>query len=209
MVMKLNSHNNKQRQTRIGISHQVNVHLRLVVTIKHRMKKFTLLLFFLPLISYTQDKIDVSKEEKDFALKVVKSIIENDCETYYNSINDSVVLYFRVEEILIPKSEIENKLKMLCQISVKNDSLDYSYYLENFELQFFNVTSLADKEFYGSREQSSTLGGLKHYDIQEGDIFFIGSNHKTRNHLDFILDDAFKFIIRKVKGEYKIILMTN
>ena len=176
---------------------------------KTRIKKLIPILFFLPVLSFAQETIEASNEERDFAFSVIKSIIKHDCDSYYNSINDSVVLYLRVQDTIIAKSDMKSKIKMLCQISVKNDSLDFAYYKNNFEQRFIDAKTLADTGFYGSDEETSTLGGLKYYDIKEGDIFFNGAHHKTANSLDFILDDAFKFIMRKVNGEYRIILMTN
>lgn len=173
------------------------------------MKKITLILFLLPLLAFGQKTKKATNEEKEFVLKVVKSIIERDCETYYNLISDSVVLYLSLRDTLVAKSDIRDKLIMLCQISVKNDTLDYAYYIDNFDQQFFAAKALSDREFFGSGDISSTLGSLNNYNIEKGDLFFMGANHKTRNRLDFMLDDAFKFLIRKINGEYKIILLTN
>lgn len=170
---------------------------------------YTFIILTLPLFSLCQETKEVNKSEREFALKVVKSIIERDCETYYNSINDSVVLYLRIEDAFMAKSDIQDKLKMLCRISVKNDTLNYSYYLENFNLQFFDAQTFSNVEFYGSGDETSTLGSLNFYKIMEGDILFFGAEHKTRNGMDLMLDDAFKFIFRKVNNEYKIILMLN
>ncbi|NVK64486.1 MAG: hypothetical protein HWE22_07845 [Flavobacteriales bacterium] len=173
------------------------------------MKKIVSILFLFPVMSFAQETAEVSSEEREFALNVIKAIIEHDCDTYYNSIDDSVVLYLRAQDTIVAKTDMERQIKMLCQISIKNDSLNFAYYKKNFEQQFIDTKTLADKEFYRSGEEISTLGGLKFYEIEEGDIFFDGAYHKPRNRMDFILDDAFKFIMRKVNGEYRIILMTN
>lgn len=173
------------------------------------MMRALIILLLLPQIILAQEEIEQVKEQQEFALNVVRSIIERDCENYYTSIDDSVVLYLRVEDTLVAKKDFEGKLKILCQVSVKSDSVDYQYYLENFEQRYFSAESLANKEFYGRGEIISTLGSLKFYEIKSDDIFFIGSMHKSANSLDYILDDAFKFIFRKIDDEYKIVLMTN
>ena len=173
------------------------------------MRTLLTILLLSPQFIQAQEEIEPQMNQEEFALHVVKSIIDRDCETYYASIDDSVVLYLGVEDTIIAKNDFEGKLKMLCQLSVKSDSIDYEYYLENFEQRYFSAESLANEEFYGHGEIISTLGSLKFYDIKPDDIFFVGSIHKTANSLDYILDDAFKFIFRKIDDEYKIVLMTN
>lgn len=173
------------------------------------MNKIAVILFLFPILSFGQDTIQVNKNQREFALSVVKSIIENDCETYYNSINDSVVLYFSVNDTIVAKDGIKDKLKMLCQISIKNDTLDYNYYLNNFHLHFFDAKTLSNELKRSSNDESSSLGTLRYYKIMNDDIFFNGSYHKSEDRLDFIIDDAFKFLIRRVNDEYKIILLTN
>lgn len=173
------------------------------------MTRTLIFLSLLPQLILAQKEIKPGKEQQEFALNVVRSIIDRECETYYASIDDSVVLYLRIEDTLVAKNDIEGKLKMLCQVSVKSDSVDYEFYLENFEQRYYSAESMVNKEFYGRGETTSTLGGLKFYDIKSDDIFFVGSIHKTTNSLDYILDDAFKFIFREIDGEYKIVLMTN
>ncbi len=172
------------------------------------MKKTIFLILLAPIFAFGQDTLNVSKEQRGFCLNVVKSIIEHNCDEYFNSISDSVVFYGGVRDTILPKSSIKQDLMMMCYASVKNDSLDYKYYLENFSIRFYDVREMADEMGRQSGEGESTLGTLNYYKIQEGDVFFQGAYHKTRNRLDFILDDTFKFVFRKVNGEFKIIVIT-
>ncbi|WP_139254263.1 hypothetical protein [Cellulophaga fucicola] len=110
-----------------------------------------------------------------------------------------------MRDTIIPKSALKPQLMELCNSIVKNDSLDYQYYLNNFKMQFYNVNEVAEIISRGRKERN--LSTLKYYKIKDGDIFFQGANHKTRDRADFILDDAFKFIFRKIDGEYKILLI--
>jgi hypothetical protein len=174
----------------------------------NNMKKGILLFLLAPIFAFGQDTLNVSTEQRGFCLNVVKSIIEHNCDEYFNSISDSVVYYGGARDTILSKSRIKQDLLMMCYASVKNDSLDYKYYFENFSIKFYDVRDIAAEIGRGNGSEESTLGTLNYYNIQEGDVFFQGAYHKTRNRLDFILDDTFKFVFRKVKGEYKIIVIT-
>lgn len=169
------------------------------------MRKIIFIVLIVPMFVFGQDILKVSKEQRTFCLDVVKSVIEHDCDQYYKSINDSIVFFHKMRDTILPKSALKPQLMELCNSIVKNDSLDYQYYLNNFKMQFYNVNEVTEIISRGRKERN--LSTLKYYKIKEGDIFFQGANHKTRNRADFILDDAFKFIFRKIDGEYKILLI--
>ncbi|SFW21391.1 hypothetical protein SAMN05660313_00544 [Cellulophaga fucicola] len=169
------------------------------------MRKIIFIVLIVPMFAFGQDTLNVSKDQRTFCLNVVKSVIEHNCDQYYNSINDSIVFFHKMRDTIIPKSALKPQLMELCNSIVKNDSLDYQYYLNNFKMQFYNVNEVAEIISRGRKERN--LSTLKYYKIKDGDIFFQGANHKTRDRADFILDDAFKFIFRKIDGEYKILLI--
>lgn len=175
---------------------------------KVSMKKTILMLLFAPIVAFGQDTLTVSAEQRSFCLKVIKALIEHDCDKYIESISDSVVLYNSLQDTIVSKSAVEPQLMKLCDATVRNDSLDYQYYLENFQIEFYDVNAIAERVSYGNGDRESNLATLKHYKIEEGDVFFQGAYHKTRNRMDFILDDAFKFVFRKIDGEFKIIVIT-
>lgn len=160
------------------------------------------------MFAFGQDTINVTKDQRAFCLNVIKSIIEHNCDEYFESISDSVVFYHSVRDTIVSKSALKPQLMGLCKASVKNDSLDYQYYLDNFKIQFYNVNDIAEKISRGRGDKESKLSTLNYYQIKDGDIFFQGAYHKTRNRMDFILDDAFKFVFRKIDGDYKIIVIT-
>jgi hypothetical protein len=172
------------------------------------MKKTIIVILFAPMLAFGQDTLNVSATQRNFCLNVIKSIVEHDCDAYFKSISDSVVLYHNVRDTMIAKSALKPELMMLCNSSVTNDSLNYQYYLDNFVITFYDVNVIADKIGRESGNKKSNLATLNYYQIKEGDVFFQGAYHKTRNRLDFILDDAFKFVFRKINGEYKIIVIT-
>lgn len=161
-----------------------------------------------PTFSYGQDTLSVTEDERNFCLSVVKSVIEHNCEEYFESIADSFVLFQGVRDTLLLKSLQKKLLMGGCGISVRNDSLDYQYYLDNFFIEFYDVNEIAEKIWRGSENEENNLSTLKYYEIKEGDIYFMGAYHKTRNRLDFIVDDAFKFVFRKIDGEYKVLVIT-
>ena len=172
------------------------------------MKKAIVLILLAPMIAYGQDTLSVSAEQRQFCLNVIQSIIEHNCEGYVDSINDSVVLYSGVRDTILAKSDLRSQLIMMCYASVKNDTLNFQYYLDNFDVKFYDVNEVAERIRHTSGDDESNLATMNYYKIQEGDVFFQGAYHKTRNRLDFILDDAFKFVFRKINGEYKIIVIT-
>ncbi len=172
------------------------------------MKKIILIFLLAPMVAFGQDTLSVSQTQRSFCLKVVKSLIEHNCEGYLESISDSVVLYQSVRDTIVSKLDLKSQLMMLCNTSVKNDSLDYNYYLDNFEIKFYDVIEIADKVSRGRGDKKSNLATLNYYKIKNGDVFFLGAYHKTRNRADFILDDAFNFIFREINGENKIIVIT-
>ena len=172
------------------------------------MKKAILFILLAPVLAFGQDTLIVSQEQRQFCLNVIQSLIEHNCEEYVESVNDSVVLYYGVRDTIMSKSDMQSQLMMLCYTSIKNDTLNVQYYLDNFDVKFYDVNEVAEMIGRSSGTEESTLATLNYYHIQEGDVFFQGAYHKTRNRLDFILDDAFKFVFRKINGEYKIIVIT-
>lgn len=174
---------------------------------KKKMKKILLIILVAPMFAFGQDTLNVNNDQRFFCLNVIKSIIEHNCDEYFESISDSVVLYHSVRDIIVSKSELKPQLMGLCNSSVKNDSLNYQYYLDNFKIEFYNVNDIAKKIGFERGAEESNLTMLNYYQIKEGDIFFQGAYHKTRNSMNFILDDAFKFIFRKIDGVYKIIVI--
>jgi hypothetical protein len=178
------------------------------VVIKEKMKKIILIILTAPMFAFGQDTLSVNNDQRAFCLNVIKSIIEHNCAEYFESISDSVVLYHSVRDTIVSKSELKPQLMGLCNASVKNDLLDYQYYLDNFKIQFYDVNDIAEKIGRGRGDEESNLSTLNYYQIKVGDIFFQGAYHKTRNRMDFILDDAFKFVFRKIDGVYKIIVIT-
>ena len=172
------------------------------------MKKAILFILLAPVLAFGQDTLIVSQEQRQFCLNVIQSLIEHNCEEYVESVNDSVVLYYGVRDTIMSKSDMQSQLMMLCYTSIKNDTLNFQYYLDNFDVKFYDVNEVAEMIGRSSGTEESTLATLNYYHIQEGDVFFQGAYHKTRNRLDFILDDAFKFVFRKINGEYKIIVIT-
>ncbi len=173
------------------------------------MKRVVLIFMLAPMFTFGQDTLNVSEEQRSFCLNVIKSLIEHNCDKYFESITDSVVIYDNVQDTMILKSDIKLQLMMLCNMSIKNDTLDYHYYLDNFLIKFYDVNAIAEKVHRGSADgKKSNLSTLKYYEIKEGDVFFVGAYHKTRNRFDFIQDDAFNFVFRKINGEYKIVVIT-
>lgn len=172
------------------------------------MKKILLVILFAPLFTFGQDTLNVNKEQRDFCLNVIKSIVEHNCDEYFESMSDTVVVYRSVRDTMLPKSILKPYVMMLCNAGVRNDSLDFQYYLDNFEIKFYDVNAIADKIGRGRGDKESNLATLNYYHIQEGDIYFQGAYHKSRNRMDFILDDAFQFIFRKINGRYKVLVIT-
>ncbi|QXP52851.1 hypothetical protein [Cellulophaga sp. HaHa_2_1] len=169
------------------------------------MRNVILTILIIPMFSFGQDTLNVTKDQRTFCLNVVKSVIEHNCDEYYKSINDSIVFFHKMRDTIMPKSALKPQLVELCNSIVKNDSLNYQYYLQNFKMQFYKVNEIT--KIISREKKDRNLSTLNYYQIKEGDIFFKGANHKTRNRADFILDDAFKFIFRKINGEYKILLL--
>ena len=151
------------------------------------MKKIILVILITPMFTFGQDTLKASEDQRNFCLNVIRSIIEHNCDEYFESINDSVVLYHSVRDTIMSKFELKPKLIGLCDVSIKNDSLDYQYYLENFTIQFYDVNEIAEEIGRGSGERKSNLSTLNYYQIKDGDIFFLGAYHKTRNRMDFYI----------------------
>jgi hypothetical protein len=165
------------------------------------MKKYTFLFLLLLLTIHLSAQKDKAEA---FALKVAKSIIEKDCDNFNSFFADTIVL-LQKKQFLV-KDSISKKLIGLCQHAIKSDSVNYKYYLENFERQLFDSKEMRSKLDPGF---SAVIDANPYYKLQANDYLFMGFKHKTGNYNDYLLNDPFCIIFRQVGNDFKILVFAD
>jgi hypothetical protein len=169
------------------------------------MIRIILLILTIPLLTYItvgQSESNDLDNAEAFALKIAKSIIEKDCENFSAYFNDSIVLLQKKDVLKL--SEIKERLNTMCGFAVKNDSVTYEYYLENFERHIYGSDEIeANKSFYQLIKDNPS------FELSVNDYLYIGFRHKTGNYNDYLLNDPFNIIFRKVDGDFKIMVFAD
>ncbi len=136
---------------------------------------------------------DLKQEAKDFSLSIIKSYFTEDCNMVYTSMGDSILLIDSGE--IIAKIGKEDEICRSLKQAVRDKEKSFQDYIE-----FYNIEILSPKEIYEKFDRTIP----EYYKPTESDFFFIGYELKEgKDRKDnFIWDDMFVFMVRKVNGKW-------
>ena len=161
-------------------------------------KAFTLsiAIVFIGLFSFeTRAQESERDEAKAFAMEVVGYYFNQDCDAYYQALTDTLLRISGKEAV----SKL-NKKEKICSsvrkaIRIKEKSLED--YLNTYQVNLYNSEELEKKFNYSLPD---FLGN------NPSDYYFIGGflNEGIPKTEQFIFDDMFSFMLRKIDGVWRI-----
>jgi len=171
---------------------------------KRILLNLALILCMLTSNAFGQDRKEDLKNAEEFALNVSKAMIERECDTYFSYFNDTIVLLR--QKIAVSTKDFKDKFYDGCVggVSIKNDSVTFAYYLENFERKVYN-----SKEIKKMDDLRDLIKANEFYQLKKGDFLYVGFHHKTGNYNDYLVNDSFCFIFRKVGNGFKILVFAD
>ena len=171
------------------------------------MRIFSILilaLFFiatLPTLQGQQKKsLPTKKMKKQVAtigLKIVKSYFDGNCKTDFLPYFHNTIFALDGDGAIEVNEEVKEKLCEIHQRAIKDKSRTYADYLCNYKIQV--LTKPNYRKIMGKIE-------LPYYTPQDNDLLFVGSMASPNAVLpNFIFDDLFYFMFRKIDKKWKII----
>jgi hypothetical protein len=134
-------------------------------------------------------------------LKIVESYFEGDCKTDFLPVVHTTVFTLDGDGAVEINEEMKERLCETHERAVKDKTRTYQDYLANYDVQILTKP-----------EYEKLLGKIDfdYYTAQEQDLLFVGSVRKADAKLEnFIFDDFFYFMLRKINKEWKIIAVSG
>lgn len=135
-----------------------------------------------------------SADVKNFGLQVIQGYFDQQCDQNYNLLHREIMSFESGQKF----QKSEELKKMYCEDNPLRTDIEVSYqlYLKNYSQIVMTQAQLEAK--YPGITASLAL--------QEGDFFFNGATPKAAGATRvFRASDIARFVVRKIKGEWKII----
>jgi hypothetical protein len=160
------------------------------------MKKFLplLLVFVSATATHAQSKADLKAEALTFSLKVVENYFSGDCEKGFVFFTNEI---FTLE--LEGPFPIADKKEQFCNSFGQANRVEektFDDYLNDYQTSIQSLKKFM-KPFKGEDITGFTIG--------KTDFVFKGFEEKRESVSNYLWDDMFLFVVRKVDGEWKII----
>ncbi len=139
---------------------------------------------------------DLRQEARDFSLGVIESYFTEDCEEFYNSLSDSILLMSG--DGIIAKNVVKDKCCQSVRRAFYNKEKTFQDYLNDYTIEVLTLREAIER-FHGKKLPD-------YYITTELDFIFFGNELKngTKSSDDWIWDDLFIFMVRKENGVWKI-----
>jgi hypothetical protein len=139
----------------------------------------------------------MKKQVATIGLNIVKSYFEGDCKKDFLPYFHSTLFALDGDGVIEVDDKFKERLCEMHQRAVKDKSRTYADYLINYQIQV--LTKPNYEKLMGKIE-------LPYYTPEDNDLLFVGSMASSYKVLpDFIFDDLFYFMFRKIGKKWKII----
>lgn len=132
------------------------------------------------------------KRAEKFALSVVKSYFEEDCEGFFAALSDSLII-LDGDGVVAKVGRRERVCESMSR-AVGDKDKSYQDYLDSYRVEMLSAKEVEER--FGIKLPD-------YYQPQPGDWFFIGFEPMAE-FAPFIWDDMFFFMVRKEQGRWKL-----
>jgi hypothetical protein len=171
------------------------------------MRIFSILFFFLLFVCYapqaeaqkkqTTPTKKMKKQATTLGLEIIKSYFEGDCKKDFLPHFHTTIFALDGDGAIALDDKLKERLCEMHARAVKDKTRTYAQYLMNYKIQILTKP-----------EYEKLLGKIEfdYYTPQESDLLFVGSMPSSEATLpNFIFDDMFYFMLRKIGKKWKII----
>lgn len=138
-------------------------------------------------------QIEPIVEAEAFALEVIETYFNNDCDAFYEKISDEV---FTLDgNGIIKKAEIKDKICTSIEDAIINKEKSFQDYLNDYDTEMLTIPEV---------ETRFKIKMPDYYVPDKSDLLFLGFTLKDEKTENYIWDDMFTFFIRKENGKWTV-----
>lgn len=152
-----------------------------------------LILLFSCITNKTRKNEALANEAKKISLEIVKGYFENDCDTFINSLSDTLSALDYSNQLIT--KDIPLRIRRSCDDAVRDKSKTFEDYLSDYEHEILTTSEFENKFKRNIPKQGSDTSK---------NFYFVGGILKNKEKKNYIWDDMFVFMIRKEKNGWKI-----
>ena len=138
-------------------------------------------------------KESLKKEGLEFSLKFVEALFNEDCDKVYAQFAEEV--YSMDGDEIYILSEYREDICESIDEAIYGDEKTYNDYLKDYRKEILTPEQVVFRFKFKFPE---------FYQPHESDLFFIGAELKNEESEDYISEDYFVFLIRKIEGRWQI-----
>ncbi|MFV0346758.1 MAG: hypothetical protein ACK5IQ_11010 [Bacteroidales bacterium] len=133
------------------------------------------------------------QEAREFSLSVVQTYFDEDFNKYWSFVSDTIIIL--PANKVIPIADMKDALCSSLKRAIRNKDKTFQDYLDSYKVEILTKEELED--MFGKPIPESAMSS-------DSDFFFMGNNAKESiaSFEDFIWDDFFLFLVRKVDGKW-------
>ncbi len=141
----------------------------------------------------------LENEALEFSMTIVRSLFERNHKVFIEALTKEL---FTFKEVMLITEEVTQEIKREIPRVIRDSTKTVANYKEDYNIEILTKVELINKI---TKEMKKEFKFPEHYKVIEGDLFFLGFQQIVKNpETNYIWDDYFTFMVRKVNGKWQI-----